>query len=202
MERTEPTRRARRVAWAALLAIAIAGSSGCSFLLPTSERRSSVPWEDFETALTAFDAIELERTGIESLALLGYDPKTSDVIQQLSYLETLRALVPPATVGTEDLPEGVRRCIAAQAGCRSYRAEVTVRNAERMGWLLLDILMFRRTTETRGWDFNATIVLVDERVVFKAWDGNPSFYQFTDKIRPLGPLQDPLAFIGLLFPSP
>lgn len=37
----------------------------------------------------------------------------------------------------------------------------------------MDLLNFKRTTETTRWRFNARILLVGERVVYRAWGGQP-----------------------------
>ena len=73
------------------------------------------------------------------------------------------------------------------------------RRKKRLGFWLLDVLSFRRQERTRGWDFGASLVLVSDVVVYKTWHGTPDVNQYSDRIRPLGPLQEPFEFLMTMF---
>lgn len=176
-------------------------TSGCSFLLPRSTERVKAPWDSFSAANEAFDQIVPGETTVEKLAQLGYDPGHTRNVTELDYLSLVAQLVPGNVLRRQDMPEGLRRCIAMQDECRAYRAQVDFRRSRRKGFWLIDLLRFRRQEETKGWSFTGTAVIADGTVVYKAWSGTPSIYRFTDRILPLGPLQDPSGvLLGVLIP--
>ena len=51
------------------------------------------------------------------------------------------------------------------------------------------MLNFKRKVETKGWEFNAVIVLIKDQVVYKTWSGTPEIHEYSDTTNPLGPLQ-------------
>ncbi len=190
----------RRFAVTALGAVLLF-QSGCAFLLPRGTERVETPWESFEEASAAFDQIIPGETTIEELAQVGYDPSRTRNVTELNYLALVARLVPGNVLRPEDMPQGLRRCIERQDECRAYRAQVDFRKIRRKGFWLLDLLRFRRQEETKGWSFTGTAVIADGLVVYKAWSGTPAVYRFTDRVLPLGPLQDPSGLLlGIFIP--
>jgi hypothetical protein len=59
---------------------------------------------------------------------------------------------------------------------------------------------FRTKSELSGWLFGSTIVMVDETVVYKLWEGNPAVLKRQEAVKPLGPLQEFNFQFGLRFP--
>jgi hypothetical protein len=59
----------------------------------------------------------------------------------------------------------------------------------RVGNFFLDFLNFKRHTLTTGWKFSALIVVVDDKVVYKQWTGQPKIESTELRSNPLGPLQ-------------
>ncbi len=172
---------------------------GCSFLLPKSEQRTEVEWTHFEDAKAAYDQIVEHRTTAEELGTLGFEPMLAPNLRRLSYLELIRELVPIGPLAHEHLPEPIRECIDARDQCRGVALDLSVRQEKRLGFWLLDVLSFRRQERTRGWDFGASLVLVNEVVVYKTWNGTPDVDEYSDRIRPLGPLQEPFEFLLAIF---
>ena len=54
----------------------------------------------------------------------------------------------------------------------------------------MDFVNLKRTTETTGWRFNATILMVNGLVVHRTWGGQPLVQEVEVRKNPLGPLQD------------
>ena len=195
----ETRRIAARSLACALLVALLVPAVGCSFLLPRTQRRAEIEWQSFEDAKSAYDRIEEDRTSAEEIRALGFEPMVTPNVRSLSYLELIRALVPIGPLTREDLPEPIRRCIAARDQCRGVAVEVSVRRTKRLGFWVLDVLGFWRQERTRGWDFSASLVLVSDVVVYKTWRGTPDVNQYSSRIRPLGPLQEPFEFLMTLF---
>ena len=53
-----------------------------------------------------------------------------------------------------------------------------------------DFLNFRRETDVTGWTFNALVLLVEDRVVYTLYGGQPNVREHEVTRQPLGPLQD------------
>ncbi|WP_231480496.1 hypothetical protein [Thiomonas sp. FB-Cd] len=60
---------------------------------------------------------------------------------------------------------------------------------KRVGSFWLDFLDFRRRTITSGWRFKMLMLVVDDRVVYKIWSGQPDISEVQSTTNPLGPLQ-------------
>ena len=189
-----------RLAVLAAVGAMLVSVTGCTFVLPRTYTRTEALWESFDDAQQAFEHIVPGETTTEELVQLGYDPRISKNVMDLDYLSLVAALIPGSVLRPEDIPEGLRRCIAVQDDCRGYRAQAEIRKARREGFWLLDLLRFRRQVETKGWSFTGTAVLADGVVVYKAWSGTPEIQQYSDEIQPLGPLQDPSSLLLRLIP--
>ena len=63
---------------------------------------------------------------------------------------------------------------------------------------MLDLLGFRKKTEITGWEFDAIIVMIDDKVVYKIWAGSPMSAEHRDSKKPLGLLQSEGNMGGLL----
>ncbi len=189
-------------ALAGVCAIAAIGTLGCSFLLPTSREEPRVPWESYVQAKLAYDRIEVESTSLEELGRIGFDPDETPNVRSLDYLGLVRTLVPLGPLTVAELPASIQRCVAARETCRGVEIDLSVRKTKRLGFWFFDMFRFRRQVHTTGWDFGATVVFVDGIVVYKTWRGVPEIDEYSDRIQPLGPLQDPFELlIGIFGPG-
>lgn len=192
-------KRARRLGAAVRIFAAFAGlglSVACSSVLPTSRETAESPWDSFEEAKAAYDSIVPSQTTEEELKAIGYDPYLTENIRVLSYLEVATRFMPQGSLKPEDLDPGLRDCIAAREACWAMEVAPTTIDKRREGFALLDILGFRRETITTGWRFSALVVLKDNVVRYKIWDGTPSVEETVINRKPLGPLQDLDQIIG------
>ncbi len=159
-------------------------------MLPTSQETAKSPWATFEEAKAAYDAIVPSQTTTKELLEIGYDPFSAENVRVLSYLGVVARFLPQGTLTLEDLDPDLRTCLAAREDCWAIEVAPEVIDKRREGALLVDMLGFRRETVTTGWRFSAVVVLENDIVRYKIWDGAPSIEETTVTKKPLGPLQE------------
>lgn len=179
---------ATRHGTAALLLACAALAGGCSTLLPNSRAEVQSPWRSFEQAKDAIESIEpgVSRTG--DLRTLGIDPYTSPNVQILTFSDI--ALRFPVSISNNHLDKGLRHCLEAGKGCTGYYLNVREVKRDRVGGFWADTLGFKRVVEVTGWSFNALLLIVDDRVVYTLYGGQPSVHEQEVSRQPLGPAQD------------
>jgi hypothetical protein len=187
------------------LAILMVMGAGCSrkfssSLLPSEKREARSPWASFDEAKSAYDEIIPYKTTIENLRELKFDPYTTPNIEMLTYLEIIEQFMPNTNIRQEDLDVGIQDCLSSKENCRAYDIKQRKISQERYGNVFLDVLNFRRRTKRTGWEFHAIIVLKDDLVVYKLWNGTPNVDETIDEKRPLGPLQDMGTWHRILLP--
>ncbi|MGC9163797.1 MAG: hypothetical protein ACP5F9_09675 [Thiomonas sp.] len=161
---------------------------GCASLLPRGAAQTGKPWSDFQQANAAFERIQPFVTTTAQLREQGIDPLSTPNITILNYADIVRRLVPPS--GSDiALDPGIRACLQAQTACRGYEIDQRHIDRKRVGNFWLDFLDFRRETVTTGWRFNMLLLVVNDRVVYKLWGGQPEISEVETTRNPLGPLQ-------------
>ncbi|MCK5876587.1 MAG: hypothetical protein KAG43_03040, partial [Candidatus Marithrix sp.] len=111
-------------------------------------------------------------------------------VKLVTYLELIERFMPNQSIRMEDLDTGVQQCLKAREICQGYEVSPKIIESKRYGNVFLDLFNFRRRQITRGWIFNALIVLKGNMVMHKVWGGEPNVSKIEDKRNPLGPLQD------------
>ncbi len=172
-----------------ILVLSLMGS-GCAGMLPSIKQTTKSPWQSFDEAKRDFDKIVPKKTTSEDLKRLGFDPFEVPNVKLVTYLELIERFIPNQSIRMEDLDPGVRDCLKARDNCQGYEITPKMLNSQRYGNVFMDLLNFRRKKITRGWKFNALIVLNKGLVVHKVWGGEPNISEFEDKKNPLGPLQN------------
>lgn len=175
---------------AAASAWLLVAAAGCAALLPYERESVESPWGSFDDARAAYEKIRPGQTSAEDLRPLGFHPDAAPNVEILTYMDVYRRFVPNDGVRLADQDPGVQQCLASREGCLAFRVRPTRLEAKRHGNFFLDFLTFRRQTETTGWRFEALLVIVEDRVAYKLWEGNPSVLSREDRIQPLGPLQN------------
>jgi hypothetical protein len=107
--------------------------------------------------------------------------------------------IPNTLMTRADLDPGVLTCVEARGACHGIELKMAKIDKIRTGNFLKDVTNFSRRTETTGWRFNAVILFVDQKVVYRAWGGQPAVNELELANNPLGPLQD-MSPSGLLKP--
>lgn len=174
-----------------LLALVLCLASGCSGLLPVAKTTDESRWDNFDQVKASFDLIIPFETTKTDLQQLGFDPYQTSNIQILNYLAIIGKFMPNTNITMTDLPPGLRDCVEAKDSCVAYELKIQNLKSQRQGNLFLDLLRFKRQAHQTGWRFSAFIVLVDDLVVYKLWDGQPRIEGEVYKKNPLGPLQEP-----------
>jgi hypothetical protein len=160
---------------------------GCAELLPKSENQLASNWGSFEEARAAIKRIDHGKTTGEMLRRDGIDPFKTPNVQLLTYSDiTLRF---PVNIGRERLDPGLRQCLEAGKACTGYAITARDVKRDRTGNFWLDALGFERKAEITGWTFNALVLLVDDRVVYTLYGGQPVMHEQEVSRQPLGPLQ-------------
>jgi len=161
----------------------------CSMLLPRGEEETGSRWSSFAEAKQAYDQVVPFIATKKELDQLGFTPEEQPNVKILSHLDVLDRLVPGGTYDQDDLPRGVRACVAAGTECTAFEFTQKSIHSRRHGNFFSDFLNFRRKTETTGWAFNALFVLTGDHVVYKVWSGTPDIHTRKETTNPLGPLQ-------------
>jgi len=164
-------------------------------MLPQATKRTHSPWATFAQAKASYDAIIPGYSSRQQLHQLGFDPQRTANIQHVTYLQVIQHFMPHFSIKLHHLDPRLQACIQAREHCTGYQVEPKLTTKARYGNAFLDIFNFRRRTRTTGWSFQALIVMHNERVVYKIWQGEPNILIHEDKRSPLGPFQS----IGNIF---
>lgn len=174
-------------------------AAGCAGLLPLSRSEVQSPWRDFGHARETVESIRPGTTTAADLRALGIDPYSGPNVQILTYSDIATRF--PVQVGLDKLDAGLRQCLESGRRCSGYLVNARDVKRERVGDFWLDSLGFRRTVEVTGWSFNALVLLVEDRVVYTLYGGQPNVREHEVTRQPLGPLQsfgDSLSLGGLV----
>ena len=168
------------------LAAALCGA-GCAQLLPQSEAEVRSPWSSFEQARDAVESVVADKTTTAELRRMGIDPYASPNVQLLTFSDI--ALKFPVSTHIARLDDGLHRCLEAGKGCVGYSINVRDVKRDRVGNFWLDAFGFERAVEVSGWTFNALVLVVDDRVVYTLYGGQPRVAEREVMRQPLGPAQ-------------
>jgi hypothetical protein len=152
-------------------------------------------WENFDAVKACFERITLLETTRSELMAFGFDPYRDSNIQIHNYLALINKFMPNTNITKDDLPPGIRDCLESKESCIAYELKLQSLKGERYGNVILDLLKFKRQTHQSGWRFSAFIVMMDDVVVYKLWEGQPRIEGEVYQKNPLGPFQDPADMI-------
>jgi hypothetical protein len=181
---------------AATILGALALLAGCASVLPNSSSKSQVKWENYASAKDAYDAIFEDKTTEKDLRVLGFNPEATPNTKILNYVDVVNLF--GSSFKPEQLPAGIKKCVAATYNCFAYVVQVQNTHNKQEGSVLANLFGFRKNTRTTGWQFQATMVLVNKVVVYKLWTGTPEIESVENSVTPLGPMQN----LGFLVPKP
>jgi len=170
-----------------IIAITAIIGAGCSAVLPSEQRRVVSGWKTYQDANDAFNKVITNKTQRNELAELGFNPEGGGNIRLLSMPEILNRY--NAAASHEKLPEGLQQCMEAGEDCDVLYIQLENISKKRVGNVALDLFGFKQESKIQGWRADAAIVIVGDKVVFKAWNGVPEVNEYEQKLQPLGPLQ-------------
>jgi hypothetical protein len=164
--------------------------SACSTLLPHGTTDAPRPFNSYDDAAAAAERIVPFKTKEQELPKLGFDVQQGSNVQIIPYPNIVARLAPYSALEFNHLDPGIRTCILAMAGCHGYLFRFEREDRKREGSFLLDFLNFRRETHTKGWWFEALVVMdKDGTVLFRNVAGLPNMDRTDTQRNPLGPLQ-------------
>jgi hypothetical protein len=159
--------------------------AGCK-ILPSSKVNIESQWKTYEQVSHSYDQITLGETTLDGLQKLGFHPSVTNNVKILNYLDIISIFMPRDNI---QVPAKVKECIDAQNECYAYQITLESIHQERYGNALLDVLGFRKNTMTDGWRFEATILIKDEKAIYKIKNSTPKLLSKEEKKIPLGPFQ-------------
>jgi hypothetical protein len=163
--------------------------AACSDLLPKNRTEVESRWHSYDEAHAMIERIVPYRTTLADLREMGIDPYANANVQVLTYSDIVLRFPLPGTLPMERLDPGLRECLEAGKRCQGFTVSVREIDRNRVGNFWLDILRFKRVTDTTGWTFSAVILAVNERVVYEIHGGQPVVRETEVSKQPLGPLQ-------------
>ncbi|NTV13900.1 MAG: hypothetical protein HGA96_08240 [Desulfobulbaceae bacterium] len=165
--------------------------TGCTHLLPSTKVTLVSPWEGYEDANREYMKIVPEKTTLDELKALGFDPTIVPNIRIMSATEVVGVFVPNSSIEINTLAPGIQKCIRSKERCTAYKIEPSFKQSKRTGNFFLDMLTFKRVTETEGWEFLGLIAIIDEVVTYRDPPGGRPLIKSEEVVsKPLGPLQE------------
>jgi hypothetical protein len=163
--------------------------SACASLLPRGSSDTTNDFLDFSQAKAALERIVALQTSTSELKALGFDIQSGANVTLISYPEIVARLTPNPSVPLDKLDPGIRQCIEVQTRCRGHLFHFERQERKREGSFWLDFFNIRRTTNTKGWWFEALIVVSDDKVLFRNYAGQAHADRVDKQTNPLGPFQ-------------
>jgi hypothetical protein len=176
--------------WRGFVAVGLcAAQCGCGALLPSGSSETPSQFASFDQAKHALEQVVPQKTTLENLAALGFNPQASANVTLIPYPEVISRLVPYSAIRPEDIDPGVRDCIAAQSACRAYLFRFGSEERRREGGFWLDFLNFKRVNHITGWRFEGLVVVDQKVVLFRNYAGEAKNDRIETQTNPLGPFQ-------------
>jgi hypothetical protein len=163
--------------------------SACAALLPRGSSDTTTDFLDFAQARAALERIVALQTSTSELKVLGFDIQSGANVTLISYPEIIARLTPNPSVPLDKLDPGIRQCIEVQTRCRGHLFHFERQERKREGGFWLDFFNIQRTTNTKGWWFEALIVVSDDKVLFRNYAGQAHADRVDKQTNPLGPFQ-------------
>jgi hypothetical protein len=162
---------------------------GCASLLPTSTTNAA-QFKTFDEARSTIESLVPYQSDVTTLAPLGIDPIQQPNTLILTHSDIAKRVTNGNLHARDDLDKGIQDCLKAGNACRGWEINASRISRTRTGSFLMDFVSLKRTTETSGWRFNATILMINGLVVHRTWGGQPAVQEVEVRKNPLGPLQD------------
>jgi len=168
---------------------AFALMQGCASWLPTATH-DAAQFRTFDEARMAIESLVPYQSDLKTLSALGMDPIQQPNTLILTPSDIARRVINGHLQIRDDLDKGIQDCLKAGDACRGWEITASRIARVRTGNFWMDFANLKRTTETSGWRFNATILMVNGLVVHRTWGGQPVVQEVEVRKNPLGPLQE------------
>lgn len=187
-DRNRPSRYAKVFA-SLFVTLLLVGCGGLG-LLPRETNVNNTKFQSYSELTAAYDGIMPGKTTVSDLDRLGFNSATSSNVEILSYLGVIERFMPRDSIRFDHLDPAVQGCIEARDQCTAFVFRPQRLEQERQGNIFLDILGFERTTVSKGWSAEVTLLVENGRIAYKVISGKPRIEDMHDSVQPLGPLQD------------
>jgi len=177
-----------------LILLLFTGGCTTQSMLPTTGVYTQSSFETYTEVEGVVNEIVLGKTKYSDLVKLGLDLENIPNVKRLTYLDVMSKfkLDSPSRFtlfNKIELPTGVLKCLAARENGLAYEINLEVLKNRREGSLFLDMLNFRKTIHTTGWQIRVLILIVDDTVEYVLYSGEKNIDRTEKKRNPLGPLQ-------------
>lgn len=171
-------------------------TGGCATqsLLPTQGVYTESTFETYTQVEGVVDKIKVGETKYSDLVNLGLDLENIPNVKRLTYLDVMSKfkLDSPSRFtlfNKIELPSGVLKMLAAKEEGRAYEINLERIKNQREGSVFLDVLNFRKTIHTTGWQISVLILIVDDTVEYVLYSGEKNIDRTEKERNPLGPFQ-------------
>ncbi len=171
-------------------------TGGCTTqsLLPTQGVYTESSFETYTQVEGVVDKIVVGETKYSDLVKMGLDLENIPNVKRLTYLDVMSKfkLDSPSRFtlfNKIELPAGVLKMLAAKEEGRAYEINLERLKNQREGSLFLDVLNFRKTVHTTGWQISVLILIVDDTVEYVLYSGEKNIDRIEKERNPLGPFQ-------------
>lgn len=171
-------------------------TGGCATqsLLPTQGVYTESSFETYTQLEGVVDKIVVGKTRYSDLVNMGLDLENIPNVKRLTYLDVMSRfkLDSPSRFtlfNKIELPSGVLKTLAAREEGFAYEINLERLKNQREGSLFLDMLNFRKTIHTTGWQISVLILIVDDTVEYVLYSGEKNINRIEKERNPLGPFQ-------------
>jgi hypothetical protein len=162
-------------------------SVGCSTLLPSKTVETQAQWTSYQEVESVVKAIHRGNT-LEDVKQLGLDVDKTPNVELLTYIDIAKRF---GLIGLRDhlvtVPDGVKKLMVAAEKGKAYELTVQSTRSQRLGSFWADFFQFRKKTHTTGWEFSVLLIVVDNKVEYVLYKGNPNIDKLEKEKNPLGP---------------
>ena len=171
-------------------------TGGCATqsLLPTRGVYTESSFETYVQVESVVDKIIVGETKYSDLVNVGLDLENIPNVKKLTYLDVMSKfkLDSPSRFtlfNKIELPSGVLKTLAARENGLAYEINLERLKNKREGSVFLDMLNFRKTVHTTGWNISVLILIVDDTVEYVLYSGEKNIDRLEKEKNPLGPFQ-------------
>ena len=172
----------------------LTGGCATQSLLPTQGIYTESSFETYTQVEGVVDKIIVGETKYSDLVNMGLDLENIPNVKKLTYLDVMTKfkLDSPSRYtlfNKIELPVGVLKMLTARESGLAYEINLERLKNKREGSVFLDILNFRKTVHTTGWNISVLILIVDDTVEYVLYSGEKNIDRLEKEKNPLGPFQ-------------
>lgn len=172
----------------------LTGGCATQSLLPTKGVYTESVFETYTQVEELVDGIVPGETKYSYLVKMGLDLENMPNVKRLTYLDVMTKfkLDSPSRYtlfNKIELPVGVLKMLSARENGLAYEINLERLKNKREGSVFLDILNFRKTVHTTGWNISVLILIVDDTIEYVLYSGEKNIDRLEKEKNPLGPFQ-------------